>query len=757
MNQFPPPPPGSLIPLNSEVVNVRDGQYGAKGDGFTDDTAAIQRTIDHVISRGGGIVFLPAGFYIASQLTVSGPIMLMGVGASSVIEQKANTDAHLISCTAAGSRLAIRDLEIDGNWQNQTNDGTHIYYSINFRATGQAGNPSRLSVDRCSFVNGRASNVVVMVPDTVAVLTYVEITNSYFLGGCEGSTDLSANCIGIQGTAHSLIDGNTFNLLTTPTGHGRAGVIFSEAIEGTTNRSQVTVTNNEFTNLGRCSGGGVLGCIDCYSGAENVIITDNRLIEPYGRGIDVKSDAIGVIIANNEIQGLNATVAEPNMTGQITCHTSVSSVVGGEYTVYGNICRDSGAYAINVVGRNDAGDAFAGHCVVALNTVTNPVDYCLYAVDWDTIEVKGNSFKGGSSGVTINPPHTLAMVTDNFLDATQGIAIMVQGTALLASADLFVTGNQILNPTGRGIYVTFVGDCTVVNNRIAVTGNEPIYLLNVSGTRFVKNNSIASNTGVQITDATNTGALLADFLNGTSFSLQYPDLTTVGGNARGTRAVDLQQLRTAATQVAGGNDSWALGRSNTASASDAGCLGATNVASAAGAIAIGSINTASGVNSLASGSRADTKSRIGFSAWASGRFGGNGDAQVGTTVLRAATTSTSATRMTADGAAAGSTNIVNLVNSSALLLNIDLVVRDTVTGDVATFRSESILIANLSNTVSLTGAPVFTNVFSSAGFAAIAAPTIAADNTNKGLDITVVALGTNSTHWVATVTVVEVQ
>lgn len=48
------------------IYNVLDADYGAVGDGVTDDTDAIQAAIDAAGAAGGGIVYFPAGRYVLS-------------------------------------------------------------------------------------------------------------------------------------------------------------------------------------------------------------------------------------------------------------------------------------------------------------------------------------------------------------------------------------------------------------------------------------------------------------------------------------------------------------------------------------------------------------------------------------------------------------------------------------------------------------------------------------------------------------------
>ena len=52
-------------PTVAAVYNVRD--YGAKGDGTTLDSPAINAAIEAAVSDGGGQVLLPAGTYLSGS------------------------------------------------------------------------------------------------------------------------------------------------------------------------------------------------------------------------------------------------------------------------------------------------------------------------------------------------------------------------------------------------------------------------------------------------------------------------------------------------------------------------------------------------------------------------------------------------------------------------------------------------------------------------------------------------------------------
>lgn len=85
---------GAVLPLMfdaREMVGVSAKTYGAKGDGETDDTAAIQAAIDAVHAAGGGAVVFPAGTYtISATLVLYQKVCLYAVAPNLVTIQLAD-------------------------------------------------------------------------------------------------------------------------------------------------------------------------------------------------------------------------------------------------------------------------------------------------------------------------------------------------------------------------------------------------------------------------------------------------------------------------------------------------------------------------------------------------------------------------------------------------------------------------------------------------------------------------------------------
>lgn len=103
---------GTLIDRGEVVWDVKG--YGAVGDNGTDDTAAIQDTIDAAHNAGGGVVFLPAGTYkVSAPLTVYAGTTIVGAGReASCIRQYATSGATIYGRDVASVKLT--DFFIEG-------------------------------------------------------------------------------------------------------------------------------------------------------------------------------------------------------------------------------------------------------------------------------------------------------------------------------------------------------------------------------------------------------------------------------------------------------------------------------------------------------------------------------------------------------------------------------------------------------------------------------------------------------------------
>jgi hypothetical protein len=109
------------IVLESAWINVKSAAYGAKGDGVTDDTTAIQAALA-AVGAGGNTVYFPAGTYLLSAgLAIPARTHLRGAGmGGTTLRKTASFPMLKFWGTAAGEATHIHysgaiDLLLDGN------------------------------------------------------------------------------------------------------------------------------------------------------------------------------------------------------------------------------------------------------------------------------------------------------------------------------------------------------------------------------------------------------------------------------------------------------------------------------------------------------------------------------------------------------------------------------------------------------------------------------------------------------------------
>lgn len=94
--------------LTGFFFNVKSPEYGALGNGTTDDRQAIQDAIDACETAGGGIVFFPAGTYHmedGTALDVPDDVNLLGLGPSLSVLSRDHATADLLTFPDGNTKL----------------------------------------------------------------------------------------------------------------------------------------------------------------------------------------------------------------------------------------------------------------------------------------------------------------------------------------------------------------------------------------------------------------------------------------------------------------------------------------------------------------------------------------------------------------------------------------------------------------------------------------------------------------------------
>ncbi len=167
----------------STGFQVRD--FGAKGDGVTDDTAAFGQAFAAVSAYGGGVVYVPPGRYRVSKLFVPAGCVLTGAGTASWIQLLDNTNATMLNIV--GVDVTVSNLQLDGNAAGQSNT-SKLYDTVAIFPPAQ-----RVRIHDC-WVHDAIGYQVVAFPGCSDIVVARNIVSGGAEEGieCQGSSDFRA-------------------------------------------------------------------------------------------------------------------------------------------------------------------------------------------------------------------------------------------------------------------------------------------------------------------------------------------------------------------------------------------------------------------------------------------------------------------------------------------------------------------------------------------------------------------------------------
>jgi hypothetical protein len=217
------------------------------------------------------------------------------------------------------------------------------------------------------------------------------------------------------------------------------------------------------------------------------------------------------------------------------------------------------------------------------------------------------------------------------------------------------------------------------------------------------------------------------------------------GTSRATSADSFAAVITDNTTTYGATaaNAIAVGYLAKASAQYAYALAASSIASGISSVATGYASTASGKYSYTSGGYSNAAQQGKF-AHSSGAVATAGTSQMGSIVLYAATTGT-AVAMTSDAAAVSTTNQLIVATGQAMAFTGTIIGKQTGSANIAAYTIQGTVVNN-GGTVTM---PTGTLTAIGTPTAGWTAPTIAADNTRKGITLTSGFNAATTISWTA--------
>lgn len=474
----------------SETVSVRD--FGALGDGVTDDTAAIQAAID-----AADEVYFPSGNYlITSPLTANSYQKLTGSGATIVM---ADTVFSNILNIANATKVTVDGLYLVGH-----NTGNSVDIAI------QITNSHEITVTNCLIKDigqeAASPNEWGHGIEIDGSSTNVKIINNK-IQNIKGYGNVRGDGITVRTCSNVLIQGNTID---------------------TCRRMQIAIIDN----------------------AVDIKVIGNDLVNGYLAAVDVEPNSVGttgeIIIDSNNIRNFGikpgATTGSQyygidnhqNSREDITISNNV--IVAENAQAVSCIYAQNGAKFTHIIGNTLKCDGFCSgitlsagsgsvDTIIANNVIIEPETYGIQGYRNEGISITGNYLK--STNNTASHGIFLTSGYNDLYPVVVGNTFEMSGTGVsaaiyLQAANRFtVSGNRVSVSQGHGIEIysnygaTDAG--TVVGNTCVDTGTGTnAYYFRAAGAGSLQNLMFRANsqTGFTSPYATSGAVVFAQEIRG---------------------------------------------------------------------------------------------------------------------------------------------------------------------------------------------------------------------------------------------------
>jgi parallel beta-helix repeat protein len=433
--------------IDGATANIKD--YGSVGDGIADDTSAIQAALN----SGSKSVYIPAGTYLITALTITSAMVVYGEGK---LMRNAVASSPMINITT--SNVEIDGLEFDG-----------------------AGAGATIDVSNSSEVAIQATGT-----DSTAQITNIKIRNNLIDGvsGCGVRCAFANDCI---------IESNIIENC------GYAGILCLSLIDS-------VITKNRVNNINSASGAvnwyGIVLTRDpavtttLSARSANCIITENTISNVVQwSGIDFHA-AYKCVISNNNVyyckngiyaqyDSSSATYKQPSEDILIT-----DNLVEGRQILSEN---SLGIASLGLAALPNQRIVISDNLLIGTGSYTSPRG-AIYISNTNHAEVKDNTLEkcirvgvgivGTSQHCTISSNKVNGVIAG----ASAAFYVYEDHTNL---TKIRIQNNVFVNTTGNSNYTPAIGIFYITGGNEVIHSKNRIYTL--SGSNYIQKTGSISN------------------------------------------------------------------------------------------------------------------------------------------------------------------------------------------------------------------------------------------------------------------------